>query len=184
MTNHETLHDLYLDQLRDLYSAERQILDALPELQKAAHSDELSNAFRTHFQETEGQVERLERIFDVLNEKPGGEKCEAIEGILKEGKKELKHWREAEPDLLDAALIASGQRVEHYEMAAYRTARTLAERLNRDTDAQLLQETLDEEKHADRLLTGIADSIMPASRSASGLGRTSASAPTTGVSAR
>jgi ferritin-like metal-binding protein YciE len=175
MANHETLNDLYLDQLRDLYSAERQILDALPDMEEAAKSTELRDAFLKHFEETKGQVGRLEQIFQALGEKPGGEKCEAIEGILKEGKKELKNWRDSRGELLDAALIAGGQRVEHYEMAAYGTARTLAERLGRTSDAALLQQTLDEEKNADRVLTKVSETLMPVGSVASATRSASAS---------
>ncbi len=166
MSSHDTLNDLYLDQLRDLYSAERQIVDALPEMEEAAKSSELRNAFHTHLQQTRGHVARLEQISQGLGEKLSGEKCDAIEGILKEGKKEMKNWKDAEARLLDAALIAGAQRVEHYEMAAYGTARTLAERLGRNPDAQLLQQTLDEEKAADRILTNIAESLLPGTVSA------------------
>ena len=182
MASHETLNDLYLDQLRDVYSAERQILDALPDMERAARSGELTGALRTHFQQTEEQVRRLERIFQALGERPGGEKCEAIEGILKEGKRELKNWRDAESKLLDAAIIATTQRVEHYEMAAYGTARALAQQLGRDSDAQLLQQTLEEEKNADRILTNVAASISPVPAAKMGA-TTGSSATSTGSGA-
>jgi len=168
MANHETLKDLYLDQLRDLYSAERQIVEALPDMEEAAKSAQLRDAFVTHLEETKGHVGRLEQIFESLGEKAGGEKCDAIEGILKEGKKEMKNWRESPAELLDEALIAGGQRVEHYEIAAYGTARALAERLGRTNDARLLQQTLNEEKHADSVLTTISESLAPAASMSGG----------------
>src|SRR5207302_8917548 len=138
---------------RDLYSAETQIVKALPKMAKAASSDELRGAFEEHLEQTEGHVERLEEIFDRIGVKPKGKKCEAMEGLLDEGKEILK--MNAEPHVRDAALIAGAQRVEHYEMAGYGCARTFA-RLLGDTDsADLLQQTLDEEGEADKKLTQI-----------------------------
>ena len=155
-TKLQTFEDLFIDQLRDLYSAETQIVKALPKMAKAASSDELRGAFEEHLEQTEGHVERLEEIFDRIGVKPKGKKCEAMEGLLDEGKEILK--MDAEPHVRDAALIAGAQRVEHYEMAGYGCARTFA-RLLGDTDsADLLQQTLDEEGEADKKLTQIAES--------------------------
>jgi ferritin-like metal-binding protein YciE len=160
MADNENLHSLYIDQLRDLYSAERQILDALPKMIKRSTHRELTAALEDHRTVTERQVDRLEQIFTLLQEKPGGEKCEGIEGILKEGNKELHHWHDHA--VLDAAIIASAQRVEHYEIAGYGTARSIAQVLGLPEHAAMLQRTLNEEEAADRALTGIADSVVNA----------------------
>ncbi len=160
MPSNENLQSLYVDQLRDLYSAEYQILDALPKMVKQSHHRELADALDKHRQVTETQVQRLKDIFSDLNESPGGEKCEAMEGILKEGKREMGQWHDRA--VLDAAIIASAQRVEHYEMAGYGTARSLAQTLGLDRHADLLQQTLNEEGEADHTLSGIADSVVNA----------------------
>jgi ferritin-like metal-binding protein YciE len=151
-----TLTELYVEQLKDLYSAETQILKALPKMTKAASHAELQRAFTRHRRETERQVERLERIFRELGHSPRGKKCEGMEGLIKEGEELIKE--RPDPDVLDAGLISAAQHVEHYEMAGYGTVRTYAEQLGRGRDAQLLQQTLDEEKATDELLTQLAES--------------------------
>jgi ferritin-like metal-binding protein YciE len=153
----KTLHDLFVDELKDLYSAETQLTKALPKMAKAASSDELREAFESHLKETEGQIERLDKIFKGLDASPKGKKCKAMEGLVEEGKEAIE--LDAEDTVRDAALIAAAQRVEHYEMAGYGTVRTYAQLLEMDDAVELLQETLDEEGAADEKLTGIAQSI-------------------------
>ncbi len=154
----ETLKDLYLEQLRDVYNAEKQLVEALPEMvEKASHS-ELKEAFESHLEETRTHVERLEGIFASLAESAQGEKCEAMEGLIEEAQELLE--KEAEADVLDAGLISSAQRVEHYEIAAYGTLATYAETLGRSEDHDILGETLSEEKEADQKLTRIAKNIV------------------------
>lgn len=151
-----TLHDLYVDELRDLYNAENQLLKALPKMAKAANSPELKSAFEEHLEVTKEQVSRLEQIFEKLELSPKGKKCKAMEGLLAEGKEVIEE--EADPDVKDAALIASAQRVEHYEMAGYGCVRTYARQLGYSDAADLLQATLDEEGEADKALTELAES--------------------------
>jgi ferritin-like metal-binding protein YciE len=148
------LKDLFIDEIKDLYNAEKQITKALPQMAKKAHSEELKEAFQEHLKETEKQIERLEKIFKELDLAPRGKKCEGMEGIISEGKDIMQEIEN--PDLLDAALIAAAQKVEHYEIASYGTVRTYAELLNMDNAANLLQETLDEEAAADEKLTSLA----------------------------
>lgn len=152
------LQDLFVHELKDLYSAEQQILQALPKMAKATEHTELRRAFEEHEQMTRDQVQRLDMIADDLGVDLRGHKCKGIEGILKEGE-ELIGTR-ADPDVLDAGLIGSAQRVEHYEMAGYGTARTFARRLGHDRAAQLLQQTLDEEGQTDQRLTSIAEGMV------------------------
>ena len=152
----ETLQDLYIEELRDLYSAETQIIEALPKMVEAASAQQLKDAFTTHLQETKNQVQRLEQIFDKLGEKPGGVTCNGMKGVLKEGEEMIK--TRADEAVRDAGLISAAQRVEHYEMAGYGTARTYANLLSRGDDAQLLQATLDEEGETDHKLTRLAES--------------------------
>jgi ferritin-like metal-binding protein YciE len=149
-----TLHELYVDELKDLYSAENQILKALPKMIRATTHPELKNAFTDHMKQTENQVKRLEHIFADLDENPKGKKCHGMEGVLEEGAELIKERPAA--DVLDAGLISAAQHVEHYEMAGYGTVRTWADKLGREQDARLLQETLDEERKADELLTKLA----------------------------
>lgn len=151
-----TLEKLLEDQLKDLYSAEAQILKALPKMAKTASSDALREAFEHHLEETRGQVERLERIRDLMGIKISGKKCKGLEGLIEEGKEVLE--ADGDEAIVDAALIAAAQKVEHYEIGAYGTARTLAQQLGQDEVAELLQETLDEESAADEKLTAIAES--------------------------
>lgn len=151
----KSFEDLLLLQIKDLYDAEQQLIDALPKMAKAAHSAELKQAFQTHLEETKGQKQRLEKVFAELGKKPERESCEAMKGLIAEGEELLS--ADAEPELLDAALIGAAQRVEHYEMAGYGTARSFAQRLGLTSAVQLLQETLDEEGNADKILTQIAE---------------------------
>jgi ferritin-like metal-binding protein YciE len=152
----ETLRDLYVNELRDLYSAETQLVQALPKMAAAATSSQLKEAFTAHLEETEGHVTRLEEIFDALGEEPSGETCKAMEGLIAEGEEYVK--ASGDRDVRDAGLIGAAQRVEHYEIAGYGTARTLATRLGESEAADKLQTTLDEEEEADRKLTAIAES--------------------------
>lgn len=154
----ESLKDLYIEQLRDLYNAENQLVDALPGMVDMASSDELVQAFEDHLEETREHKERLERIFHNLGEDPTGEKCEAMEGLIREAREIAQESRDT--DALDAALIAQAQRIEHYEVAGYGTVRTYARQLDRDDDIDVLEETLGEEKTADKKLTKIAEQIV------------------------
>jgi ferritin-like metal-binding protein YciE len=151
-----TLEDLYTDMLKDLYSAEKQLVKALPKMAKNAQSPDLQKAFQEHLRQTEGHVERIERIFSDLEGSPRGKKCVGMEGLIEEGNEILQE--DAEPDVLDAGLIAAAQKVEHYEIASYGTARAWAERLGYDKAARLLQQTLEEESMANEKLTQIAES--------------------------
>ena len=155
-TRMDTLEDLYMDLLKDLYSAEKQLVKALPKLVKAAHSEDLRRAFNEHISQTEGHVERIERIFSDLNGSPRGKKCLGMEGIIEESNELMKE--KVEPDVLDAGLIAAAQRAEHYEIAGYGAARTWARRLGHQNASQLLQQTLEEESMANKKLTEIAES--------------------------
>lgn len=150
----ESLSELLEDQLKDLYNAENQLLKALPKMVKNASSESLAEAIQNHLEETRGHVERLTRIGQMLEIKLTGKKCKAMEGLLEEGKEVLE--ADGEAPLLDSAMIAAAQRVEHYEISAYGTARTFAEALGHTEVAELLQETLDEEEKADKLLTEIS----------------------------
>jgi ferritin-like metal-binding protein YciE len=154
----DSLKKLYIQELQDLYSAENQILKALPKMAKAATSPELKAGFNQHLEETKGQVTRLETIFEQLGESPKGKTCKAMEGLVKEGE-ELMHEK-AEPEILDAGLIAAAQRVEHYEMAGYGTVRNYAKMLKMNEAAKLLQQTLDEEGATDKKLTMLAESLI------------------------
>jgi ferritin-like metal-binding protein YciE len=151
-----SLRDLLLEELRDLYNAEIQLTDALPKMAEAAGSADLRAAFEHHLDETEGHVSRLEKILERLSEEVSGETCEAMRGLIKEGELIIK--AEGDPDVRDAGLIGAAQRVEHYEIAGYGTARTLARRLGENEIASVLQQTLDEEGEADKKLTSIAES--------------------------
>jgi ferritin-like metal-binding protein YciE len=152
----ESLKELYVDELKDLWSAETQITKALPKMMKAATNPKLKRAFNTHLKQTERHIKRLERIFKELDESPRGKKCVGMEGLIKEGQELIKEKPEAE--VLDAGLIAAAQHVEHYEMAGYGCVRTWARQMGEDRQAELLQETLDEEEQTDRLLTELAES--------------------------
>lgn len=149
-----SLDSLYLTELRDLYSAEKQLTKALPKMVEAASHSELKDAFRNHLQETREHVKRLEQVFDIMEEPPEEEHCEAMEGLLKEGEEIIEE--QGEETIKDAALIAAAQRVEHYEIAGYGTVATYANELGWDEAGTLLHETLEEEKAADETLTGLA----------------------------
>ena len=155
-----TLHDLYVEELKDLYNAEQQLLVALPEMAKAAEDRQLVKAFTSHLAETKRQVKRLEKIFEELDVSPTGKTCKAMKGLLAEGKDTIAE--DALPSVKDAALIASAQRVEHYEMAGYGCVRTFARLLGFEKAADLLQETLDEEGAADKALTQLAETVINA----------------------
>ena len=152
----DTLRELLIDELSDLYSAENQLVKALPKMAKAAFSAELRTALEDHLAETEGQVSRLDQIFSELGEKPKRKKCKAMEGLIEEGAEVIEAKGSAE--VKDVALIGAAQRVEHYEMAAYGTTRAIAETLSLNNIAELLQETLDEEGQADKKLNDLATS--------------------------
>ena len=154
----ESLQDLYLEQLKDLHSAERQIIEALPKMIEKTSHPELRKAFETHLRQTEEQLRRLEQIGERSGQELSGHKCKGMEGLLEEGE-ELMEER-ADSDVLDAALISAAQRVEHYEMAGYGCARTYAQLLGLDDDAQILQRTLDEEGETDHLLTALAERVI------------------------
>jgi ferritin-like metal-binding protein YciE len=148
------LEDLFLHLLKDVYHAEKQILRALPKMAKSAESEELRKAFETHREETEQQVERLEQVFEIMGRKARGEPCEAIQGLVEEAKEVMEEAED--PDVMDAGLLAAAQAVEHYEIARYGTLRAWAEELGKQDAAKLLQETLDEEKKTDQLLSELA----------------------------
>jgi ferritin-like metal-binding protein YciE len=153
----KSLRDLYVDELKDLYSAEKQLVKALPKMVKNSSNPELQQAFSDHLEETEGHVERLEQIFEELGERPGGKKCVGMEGLIEEAKELLEE--DAEEEVLDAGLISKAQHVEHYEMAGYGTVRTYARLLGLDEQASLLQQTLDEEGAADKKLTMLSQQV-------------------------
>lgn len=150
-----TLQDAFLDELRDTYDAEKQIIKALPKMAKAASSPELRSAFEMHLDETRGQVARLEEVFGALGEKPRGKHCDGMAGIIEEGKSAMEE--DFDDSTMDAALIASAQRVEHYEMAAYGTLVAWSKALGHQEALELLEETLEEEKTADAKLTQLAE---------------------------
>jgi ferritin-like metal-binding protein YciE len=152
----ESLHDLYISELSDLFNAEKQIIRALPKMVEKAESPELRRALEHHLEETKRHVERLEQVFEMHGESPKRQKCKGMEGILAEGDEMV--GRGAASAVRDAAIISAGQRVEHYEMAAYGTVRTYAEQLGHGRANALLQQTLDEERAADEKLTAIAKS--------------------------
>jgi ferritin-like metal-binding protein YciE len=154
----KTLKDLYIEELRDLYSAESQITRALPKMAKAATNPKLKAAFEHHLEQTKGQITRLETIFKTLGEKATGKTCKAMEGLVAEGEELIKE--KPDPQVLDAGLISAAQRVEHYEIAGYGSVRTYAETLGETDAARLLQETLDEEGETDKKLTALAESVI------------------------
>ena len=153
----ESLRELYINELKDLYSAETQMVKALPKMAKAASSDELRQAFEEHLRQTSEQVSRLEQIFEELDEKPTGKKCLGMEGLVKEGAEVMKE--DYEDSVKDAGIIGAAQRVEHYEIAAYGTVKAFAEILGHDEHVSLLEQTLNEEKEADQKLNQIAEEV-------------------------
>jgi ferritin-like metal-binding protein YciE len=152
-----TLEDAYIEQLRDLYSAETQLVKALPKMAKAANSEELRNGFLEHLEQTKEHVTRLEQIFEELDEKPTGKKCAAMAGLVEEGSETIHE--DASPAVKDSLLIAAAQRVEHYEIAGYGTVKTFATLLGHEEAAELLEETLNEETETDEKLTEAAETI-------------------------
>jgi len=151
----KNLEELFEHQLKDLYSAENQLIDALPKMVKASHDSELKKAFESHLKETKNHKERLEEICKELNIKPTGEKCKAMEGLVKEAESMINE--KADPEVKDAGLIAEAQRVEHYEISGYGTAVRFAKELGHDSIAKKLQKTLDEEYNADQKLDNLAE---------------------------
>ncbi len=154
----KNLDDLFEHELKDLYSAEKQLLEALPKMAKTASDPQLKQAFEKHLQETEGQKERLEQVFELLELKPGRKKCEAMAGLIEEGENMIDE--KATPEVKDAGLIASAQRIEHYEIAGYGTAAHYAHRLGKKDAAKLLEQTLQEEQKTDTLLNDLAKSYI------------------------
>src|ERR1700719_1588222 len=154
---HQALKELYIDELKDIYNAENQLVKALPKMAKAANSEELRTGFREHLEQTRGHVQRLEQIFKELGEKPSGKKCKGMEGLVAEGQEMM--GEDFEDDVIDAALISAAQRVEHYEITAYGTVRTYAEILGEQNAVSLLEKTLEEEKETDQKLTELAEGI-------------------------
>lgn len=151
----ETLNDLFIHQIKDLYNAEQQLTKALPKMAEKATSPKLKTAFKDHLKETETQIKRLEQVFEVIGEKAKGEKCKAMEGLIKEGEDFMNE--DASKEVMDAGLIASAQRVEHYEIAGYGTACTYAKTLGHTEALNLLKENLAEEKKTDEKLTSLAE---------------------------
>ena len=154
----DSLKDLYIEELKDLYNAENQLLKALPRMAKKAASPDLRAALEEHLGQTEGQVNRLEKIFKRLGEKPTGKTCKAMKGLVEEGKEIIDE--DGDESVLDAALIGAAQKVEHYEIASYGTARTFASLLGEEDAVAALQKTLDEEAAADKKLTALAESLV------------------------
>jgi len=165
----ESLEDLFVHEIKDLYNAEQQILKALPKMIKECGSGELRQALEHHLDQTRDHVERLDRVFEEIGEAARGQKCKGMEGLIEEGSDLLK--KRAEESVKDAGIIAAAQRVEHYEMAAYGTVRTFAQMLGHEEAVPLLEETLREEKEADKKLTEIAERVVNA-RAAEGNGET------------
>ena len=151
------LKELYIDELKDLYSAETQLVKALPKMVKAASSDELREGFEKHLEQTRGHVQRLEKIFQALGESPKGKTCKGMQGLIEEGSEATE--QDYEGSVMDAALIGAAQRVEHYEIAGYGTVRSMAETLGEPNHVSLLEETLEEEKETDEKLTELAEQI-------------------------
>jgi len=156
-----TIEELFVDELKDLYSAEKQITKTLPKLAKAATSPELKDAFESHLKETFGQIERLDRVFEILGKSPRGKTCNGMKGVLEEGAEVLEETEKGS-SVRDAALISAAQRVEHYEMAGYGCVREYAKLLGQNEIAKLLEETLAEEKAADSKLGKVAKQVNPA----------------------
>lgn len=155
MAKMTSLNDLYVEQLQDLYDAEKQIIKALPKMAKTASSPDLRQAFERHEEQSRQHAERLERVMQQMGTKPGGKSCKAMQGLIAEGEEMMS--MKADPSVMDAGLIAAAQRVEHYEMAGYGCVRTWADMLGQSEAARLLQQTLDEEGQTDKLLTSLAE---------------------------
>jgi ferritin-like metal-binding protein YciE len=159
--NQETVKKIFVDHIRDLYDAEKQLVKALPKLAKASESEELGDALRTHLEETQGHVARLEQVFKAMGKAAKGKPCKGMQGLIEEGNEAIQEKEEG-PER-DLAIIAGGQKVEHYEMSAYGTARALAEQMGMNEVVELLQQTEDEEENADATLTQCATSILESS---------------------
>lgn len=153
----ETLRELLIDELQDLHSAELQITKALPKMVKASHNPSLKQTFEHHLEETKNHATRLEQVFKRMNESPKGKTCEGMKGLIKEGEERIKDG--GEPEVLDAGIISAAQRIEHYEIAAYGSARTYAELLGDHDTVRLLNQTLEEEKAADSKLNQVARTV-------------------------
>src|ERR1041384_6810643 len=156
--NLDTLRELYVNELRDLYNAEGQLVKALPKMAKGASSDELTEAFDKHLEQTKGQVERLEEVFEELGEKPKGKTCQAMKGLIEEGSEILD--KDGDESVIDAGIIVAAQKVEHYEIAGYGSVRTFAELLGKNRSAELLQTTLNEESETNETLNQLAEGIV------------------------
>jgi ferritin-like metal-binding protein YciE len=154
----DSLETLYVEELRDLYNAENQLLKALPKMAKGASAPELKQAFEDHLEQTREHVERLDEIFEKLDKKPAGKTCKAMKGLIEEGSEILEE--EGQESVLDAGIIAAAQKVEHYEIASYGTVRTFAQMLGEEDAAELLQQTLEEEDEADKRLTELAEEVV------------------------
>jgi ferritin-like metal-binding protein YciE len=154
----DTLEQLYISELRDLYSAENQLLKALPKMAKAASAEELKDGFEKHLEQTKGHVRRLEQVFEALDENPKGKTCRAMKGLIEEGSEILKE--NGEESVLDAGIIVAAQKVEHYEIAGYGSARAFAQLLGQNKAAELLQATLDEESKTNEILNKLAESVV------------------------
>jgi ferritin-like metal-binding protein YciE len=154
----DTLQKLYTNELRDLYNAENQLLKALPKMAKAASSRELKDAFEKHLEQTKTHVERLEQVFEELDEKPKGKTCHGMKGLIEEGSEILNE--DGDDSVLDAGIIVAAQKVEHYEIAAYGSVRTFAHLLGKDKSAEVLQTTLDEESETNEILNKLAESVV------------------------
>ena len=154
-TQLNSMEDLFLDQVQDLYDAEQRLVKALPKMAEAAYSSQLKAAFQQHLRETENQVSRLEKVFKLIGKDAKSKTCQAMKGLVEEGQEAID--AEGNPNVKDAALIAAAQRVEHYEIAGYGTARTFAQQIGKSDAARLLQETLEEEAATDKKLTNLAE---------------------------
>ncbi|PYJ36910.1 MAG: ferritin-like domain-containing protein [Verrucomicrobia bacterium] len=154
----DTLKTLYIDELRDLYNAENQLLKALPKMAKGASSEDLKDAFEKHLEQTKSHVERLEEVFQEIGETPKGKTCKAMKGLIEEGSEILKE--DGEESVIDAGIIVAAQKVEHYEIASYGSVRTFAQLLGKDRSAELLQTTLDEESETNETLNQLAEEIV------------------------
>ena len=152
-----TAEELFVDELKDIYSAEKQAVKAYPRLTKAVQSEELKEAMQEHLEQTKGQIERLDRVFEILEERATGKTCEGMKGLIEEAQTQLEEIEKG--PVLDAAILAALQRVEHYEISAYGTAATLAEAMGKEEVKELLGETLEEEKETDERLTEVAQSV-------------------------
>ncbi len=165
----DSLEKLFIEELKDIYNAEKQLTRALPRMAKAAESPELEQAFTSHLKETEGQIQRLERVFQQVGQAARGKKCKAMEGLIEEGKEMMEE--DGEPQVMDAALIGAAQKVEHYEIAAYGCLRTYAELLGYSEAARLLQQNLQEEEAADKKLNALAEGGINESAAMAGAGQ-------------